>query len=202
MKASGGFTFARSIEPFLSIQKHFEIRGYRTDTITDGRIVTETNIGPFPQPFPFLTVIYFSNCYYPISDELYQQKPCSIFEQWLFKTQQRHGTEKFGNIVCTGICFDLLISLLNFSRIEIKQSFPKFQSRYKLLKMISFRYEAKGNLDKAQLTGGLIDRMTELPSQSDRYSNHDDHVDEAGTDEICREHPVPFARILQQIVHK
>ena len=36
--------------------------------------------------------------------------------------------------------------------------------------------------------------------KSDRYRDHDDHVDETRADEVCREHSVPFPRVLQHTV--
>lgn len=39
-----------------------------------------------------------------------------------------------------------------------------------------------------------------LPGESDSYCDHNDHVDETGAHKISRKHPVPFARVLQQVI--
>lgn len=39
-----------------------------------------------------------------------------------------------------------------------------------------------------------------LPGEGDGYCDHNDHVDETGAHKISREHPVPLARVLQQVI--
>lgn len=39
-----------------------------------------------------------------------------------------------------------------------------------------------------------------LPGEGDGYCDHNYHVDETGAHKISREHPVPLARVLQQVI--
>lgn len=47
----------------------------------------------------------------------------------------------------------------------------------------------------------ILTRAAYLPGDAgDDSRDHNDHVDETGTHEVSREHPVPLARVLQQVI--